>query len=583
MKKMKSALALLLAVVMLLSIGGCTNAEEEQQAFDSFLWEYFEESVTADTLTLHYTLAHPEDYGIEAPEVTWGDLDNSEEARQEEQKELEETLQELKEFRYKQLTEEQQLTYDVLLQYLETQLEFYEYYDLYEPFAYTSGLQANVPITLAEYKFYDEGDVQDYLQLLEQLPEVFAVYLEFERNKSDKGLFMAENCAEEVIRQCSDYIADPENNVLIDTFNDRIDSMEGITEAQAKAYKQANHEAVMQYVIPAYQSVIEVFEELKDTGKNELGLKYLENGEAYYCYLLKSTVGTDKTPQEIIQLLDRSIDDYMSDLYEAAMADPSGYMQYIEDYGSLYEEQDPQETIRYFETAMAERFPQIPSIEFSVTPVHKSLESSVSPAFYMIPTLDEYERNSIYINEGSDSTSALWSTLAHEGIPGHMYQNVYYLAQDPYPIRTLLNFKGYSEGWATYVEQMSFDYYDYDEAVYAVLERCNAQLSLLIYARIEIGVNYEGWTLEDTQAYLEDMGLDAETAQVIMDYVIAEPVNYQMYCVGWLEFEELRSQAQAELGEDFVELDFHKTVLDAGPCQFSILKKCVEDYIKSAG
>ena len=98
-------------------------------------------------------------------------------------------------------------------------------------------------------------------------------------------------------------------------------------------------------------------------------------------------------------------------------------------------------------------------INFTVTPVHKSLEGIVSPAFYMTPPMDDYLNNSIYINEGSE-TGATWNTYAHEGIPGHMYQFVYFLSNDPEPIRTLLNFSGYQEGWATYVEMMSFDYFD---------------------------------------------------------------------------------------------------------------------------
>ena len=583
MKRFKNTVTVILMTALMFSMTACNfgqNAENTQKAFDDFTWRVFEENVTADTITLHYTLADPQGFGIEAPEVTLGEVDFSEETMKKEQQEIKELLKEMEGFQYKQLTKEQQLTYDILKQDLQLSLEFYDFVYLYEPFAYTSGLQANIPITLSEYKFYSEQDVEDYLTILELIPDYFNDYLEFERVKSEKGLFMNENCAEEVIRQCSDMIADPENVVLIPTFESRIERVEGLSEAEKEAYIEENYHAVMEYVIPAYENTIEVFEKLKTTGENDLGLSYLENGEEYYRYLLAADVGTDKTPEEVIKMLDEALDETMSELYTVVMADYDGYMAYFDAYETLYEnnQNDPAQTIRFFEEAMGERFPELPQVEFTVTPVHESLQSSVSPAFYMLPALDRYEDNSIYINEGSGAGGALWATLAHEGIPGHMFQNVYFLSQNPEPIRKLLSFTGYDEGWATYVEMMSYDYYEFEEPIYGSLERINAELNLLISARVEIGVNYEGWTLEDTEGYLTEMGMDDSVAQELMDYVIAEPANYQMYCTGWLEFEQLRDFAESKLGDKFDEAEFHEVLLSAGPCQFNILRERVIEY-----
>ena len=558
------------------------EAIEEQEELDAWLKESFEESVVSDSITLHYTLAHPEEYGITPPETaTYGDADMSEEAIEEGRQETEDSIAEMEEFEYDLLTAEQKFTYDVLYEELQTDLTSYDCdIYLYEPFAYTSGLHSNLPITLSEYTFYDQQDVEDYLTLLELTPDYFQVCLDFEREKSERGLFMSVNSANEVIRQCSDYIKTPEKNLLIETFNSRIGDVEGLTDEQIEEYKQANYDAVMNYIIPAYENTISVFKELKNSGTNELGLVHFEGGKEYYEYLIKSKTGSDKTPEEIIELLDSSLDDVMTELTSVAMADYGGYVAYFDDYENLYADADLKETIRYFEDAFADRFPEIPEIEFSVTPVHESLEDIVSPAFYMTPPLDDYENNSIYTNLGSDGAGSLWSTLAHEGIPGHMYQFVYFLSNDPEPIRTLLNFNGYQEGWATYVEMMSFDYYeDYANDCYADIERINSELNLLVSARVEIGVNYEGWDLEATQKYLSDSGFDSSIAQDIMDYVIAEPANYQMYCLGWLEFEELRDYAETELGDKFNEQEFHKVLLDAGPCQFYLLRDKVEAYV----
>lgn len=558
------------------------EALDEQAKFDEWLSDSFEESVVSDTITLHYTLAHPEDYDITPSEVTYGDNDLSEEGAEKDKQETEESLAELEDFNYELLTSDQKFTYDILLDDIKTDIESYDYLYLYEPFSYTSGLHSNLPITLAEYTFYDQGDVDDYLKLLELTPDYFQICLDFEKAKSDKGYFMSSNSANEVIRQCSEYIATPEENLLIETFNNRIGNVDGLTDEQIESYKQLNHDAVIDYIIPTYENIITVFKSLKTTGKNSLGLAHIDEGKDYYKYLLKNKTGSDKTPEEVIELLDSKLNSNLSELQSVAMENYDGYVAYIEDYDDLYSENDPKETILYFEDAFKDRFPEIPAINFTVDPVHNSLEEIVSPAFYMTPAMDDYENNSIYINNGSDGAGSLWSTLAHEGIPGHMYQFVYFLSSDPEPLRTLLSFNGYQEGWATYTEMMSYQYYeDYANECYADLERLNSELNLLVSARVEIGVNYEGWTLEDTQNYLSESGFNPEAAKDVMDYVIAEPANYQMYVLGWLEFEELRSYAEDSLGEKFDEIEYHKVVLDAGPCQFNLLKTKVDQYINS--
>lgn len=621
--KKKSILAITLSIIMAFSIGGCgkkdstenntdntvaveTSADAtdgnattapsteapvdpsspeaiaEQEAFDQYLWESFEESVVSDTITLHYTLADPEGYGITPPEVTFGGDDISEESIAEDKKETEESLAEIEAFDYELLTYDQRFTYDILHNVLLTNLDFYNYTYLYEPFAYTSGLHSNLPITLSEYIFYSQKDVDDYLKLLELTPEYFGYYLDFERIKSEKGLFMSTNSANEVIRQCNEYIAKPEENLLIETFNDKIGDVDGLTEEQIEAYKQANYDAVMNYIIPTYENVIAVFKELKTTGKNDLGLAHFEGGTDYYKYLLANKTGTDKTPEEVIELLEKYIESTMNELTTLALTNYEAYTNYFTESEDFYQDSDPKGTILYFEDAFSERFPEIPDIDFTITPVHESLIDIVSPAFFMTPPLDAYEQNTIHTNLTSDGAGAIWGTLAHEGIPGHMYQFVYFLSSNPEPIRALLNFNGYQEGWATYVELMSYEYYDgFSEPIYADFERINSALSLLVSARVEIGVNYEGWDLNATRDYLNANGFNGEAAQDIMDYVIAEPANYQMYVLGWLEFEELRTMAMDALGDKFNEQTFHKVLLDAGPCQFFLLREKVEQYINS--
>ena len=349
-RKLKRFTAIALVVAMTFSMAGCeknrnsASAKKEQEKFDTYMQESFEESVTTDTVTLHYTLAHPENYGITPPEVTLGEFDVSEETMAEEIEEIKTEIKELEDFDSELLTDEQQLTYDIAYDVLKTNLMSYDNPYLYEPFAYTSGLQTNLPITMSEYTFYDEDDVKDYLELLNQIPDYYQQCLDFEKVKSEKGFFMSDTSADEVIRQCEEYIADPENNLLIATFNDRIGDVPGLTADQIEDYKKQNRDAVLNSVVPAYENIIDTFEALKGTGTNELGLAHFEGGKEYYEYLLKSKVGTDKTPDEIIELLDAEIESTMGELYGLAMVSADSYMGWIEDYEGFYQGLDTVDT-----------------------------------------------------------------------------------------------------------------------------------------------------------------------------------------------------------------------------------------------
>ena len=260
------------------------EAKAEQERFHTYLMDNFKESVTSDTVTLHYTVANPAHYDLDVPTATFGDAEISEDAIASDKKETEDEITELQSFDYDLLTGSQKYTYDVIKDYLDLNLESYDYTYLYEPFAYTSGLQTNMPINMSEYKFYNEGDVQDYLALLGQLSDYYGKYLDFEQTKIDKGLFMNEHSASEVVRQCEEFIATPEENLLIATFEDKVRGVEGLSEEQIQDYITQNHDTVINSVIPCYKNVINFFNAHKDDGQNDLGLAGFEHGKEYYAY-----------------------------------------------------------------------------------------------------------------------------------------------------------------------------------------------------------------------------------------------------------------------------------------------------------
>lgn len=618
-RKKRSCTAALLIFVMLLSLAGCKKntsktedtpaivvptettaapdteattedasvdltspeAIAEQERFDEYVMESFRDAISNDSMSLHYYLVHPENYDISADVATLGDaycLTDEEIAA--ERAETKEDKAEFDSFDFSLLTSKQKFDYSVYKYAVDASDAYYDYYYLQEPFAYTSGIHSNMPINYSEYTFRSADDIPMYLELLGQLPACIDNALAFEQIRIEKGLFMNRHSANEVIRQCNEFIADPEHNLLIETFNAKIEAVEGLDDETISEYKDQNYDIVMNQIIPSYEKIISFFTENKANGKNELGLCYLENGKNYYTYLLNNQTGTSRTPEQAIELLDKYMNKYMGELQTTAIAHYTEYTEFFEEYDNLYKDIDPDETLRYFEEEFKSIVPTLPRFEYNISNVHESLQDIVSPAFYMLAPIDNYKENAIRLNITEDVGNDLWSTLCHEGIPGHMYQRNYYLQTNPSPYRAIMGHMGYTEGWATYMQFMSYSLYpDYTHEVYGDLCRLNSELGLILQARIDLGVNYEGWNKTEVENYLEQSGFDKSVAEDIINYVVAEPANYQAYVIGWLEFEELRDKAQTALGDKFDEIAFHKVLLDAGPCPFSILETKVDEYI----
>lgn len=553
-------------------------ADTDNEAFHQYLTDEFIESVSEDTLTLHYSLKDPSAYGIDL-EPTLGDLDFA--SIEKTETELNEALDKLNAFDYTSLSKTQQSDYNILKTYITDNLDMLQYNMYGTGLGTVGGIQCNMPINLAEYQFYTEKDITDYLALLSQIPDYFQAVLDFEQKRIDEGLGLQDFHLDQIIDQCKSVLKNRDTNYLISTFDSRIDAFEGIDDAKKESYKEQNKEAVTKYIFPAYESMVKTVKTFYGKATIDGGLCNLPNGKTYYEKLVRHNTGTTKTMDEIISMLDNGLSDTLTKMQRAAMIDSEGFNAYFEDNAVNYGSDDPSILLDTLKLSMMQDYPEGPQTTYTIKYVQKELEDSLSPAFYMVPPIDDSIENVIYINNGSTDTSGLFTTLAHEGYPGHLYQTNYYNATNPEPIRNLLNFGGYVEGWASYVEMQSpelFLFAEHNEA-YTLMEEAMTKLNLVISSRIDVGVNYEDWTLDNVKSYLTENGLNESVANDLYEYVICEPSNYLKYCVSALEFFELQSYAQQKLANDFDMKAFNKALLDCGPCQFEYVKQSVDNYI----
>lgn len=556
--------------------GSRANADEERARFDEYLEEDFVATLESDLLTLHYTLKDPAAYGIEDVEPTFGDVQPPLLS------DYDEEIDRLEGFDRSLLTKEQQELYEMLMRFYRQERgaleQGYAYYS--EPCAPDGGVQASLPITLSEYQFYTEQDVRDYIALLGDVGRYYDDLVKYEEERARRGLFMTDDMVDQVIEDCRTFIANPEQNVLIATFETRLDALDSLDEQARADYIKQNHAAVMDTVIPAYERMMEGLEKLKGTGVNPGGLSHLEKGKGYYEYLARSLTGVDAAPDELARRIDERFGELFSRMFLLLGEDETSERLISEMEAFLEADRGtPREQIDFLHAASEGIFPDAGDISYNVLYVDPSLEDSTAPAFYMIPPADAPAENRLYINQGRDSGTILYATLAHEAYPGHMYQNNYFISTGPAMLRHLLSYMGYSEGWGTYAELYSYELAGLDDPALIELLQINNEFSLGVLARSDIGIHYQGWTVEQFAAYLDGFGFDTSDAEDFYWMIVADPGAYLPYYIGYLELIDIIDDARIQLGDQFDILAVHKAILDAGPQPFDMVRAHVQEYV----
>lgn len=572
----------------------------------------FTADISGNPLNLHYTLAYPESAGIRDYSHSLGTFDPAQLSGQKILLENRRTM--INAFPTRDLSPDNQLTQRILSLYYETQLLPARQYLLDEALSPSLGTQAQLPILLAEYTFRKEDDVRNYLKLLTSVDSYLESILSFEKLKAQNGTFMSDTTADRIISQCSTFIKNPDDNYLDSAFSEKIQSISGISEQKKAAYQKLHNQILTSQVLPAYQSLIDGLYLLKGSGKNPGGLCQFTGGKAYYEYLIKSSCGVYDTVPEIQS---RLIHQFQNDLSLAAKlmgsstatptftkdvflpiskaqtGTPSGVFSFsaglIDAASGLSftstpstAETSPEQILKNLQKQIQADFPAVPSTSYEVKYVHPDLEEHLSPAFYLTPPIDTLSPNDIYINRHANMSGLeLYTTLAHEGFPGHLYQTITFASSSPDPVRYLPAMGGYVEGWATYAESFAYTYYQPD-SMDGRLAWLNRSLNLCMMSLLDTTIHYNSWNQERCATFLSQLGITDNTIQKeIYQVIVEDPANYLKYYLGYLQFLDLQQEARELAGDSFRLHSFHQKVLSAGPCQFPVLKQWILTQYKT--
>lgn len=573
--RMLSVGIFLAAVLSIIYAAILSPAGKSTGSFSEFCTTLFREEMKSNTMNLHFTLKDPKAAGIDSYEITLGSLSGDSPHNQARQ--LKKLSEELKKYSHRSLKGKDRLTCRLLSDYISRQqnLAAYPYYD--EPLTPSGGVTSQLPVLLAEYTFRNTRDIKDYLGLLSQMDTYFLGILDYEQKKADAGLFMSDEACLKVIEGCEVFTEHPDDNFLIDTFSNRLNAMDGLTDTQKNAYLKQHSKVLSDHVIPAYSQMIKGLTLLLGRGHNNWGLCNFPEGKAYYEAVVSADTGCDD-----------SVEDLFSQIAKARREDLTFCQNLLEKNPKLASQSPKPDAALKEENAMLSRlqkeiltdFPAPPQTEVEICHVDPALSEYLAPAFYITAPIDDISHNRIYINDAKNNTDIYYfTTLAHEGYPGHLYQTICTSSYGAPEVLSLLNYPGYTEGWATYTEMQSFYYAGLDPDLASLLQH-NQAATLSLYATADIGIHYFGWEKEKNAAFWSEYGVDdTATVKRITDLILEEPGNYLKYYVGYLKFRQMREQLALE-NKSFSVSAFHEAILRTGPSPFSVLEETVRDQLK---
>lgn len=553
----------------------------DNEAFEEFTDGLFKELIVDDTLSLHTLLEHPDEYDITDYDVTLGRIDTD---SLDDTSDITQCITELTAFDRNFLSKKQTITYDYLLSYFQTRL-CYSDLDLYDTqLTPTIGIQIELPLVFSEYTFMEKKDVDEYITLLCDVDSYFANLIEYENMRASKGLTKEDSLLDDIISSCQSVIdsvnkTGSSDRLFIDDFNTRIDALTFISDDEKAEYKKLNIDAINNHVIPGYQALIDGLSTLKGTNRYTGGICSYPDGQRYYEGLLEQTLGWSKSVDEYNSLLEDYMRGYMLVMRKLVKKD-SSLIDSLSRYS--FNMTEPESIIEDLKKHITDDYPELDEAGYSIKYVSDSLRDYASPAMYFMPQIDNPDINSIYINNSGTDSSDIYPVLSHESYPGHMYQTQYFLKTNPSLIRSYIKPGGYMEGWASYVEVHSYEYNNNNNDDLNTLAKCNYALTLCLHAIGDIGVNYYGWDEARLSSYLSNWGFNStDTAHWMYTALIANPGNYCKYVLGFIGFEELKKQAQKDLGSDFSLKEFHRYILETGPVQFDILFSNLKEWEES--
>lgn len=580
---MKRKIALLLALALGLSACSAAPSQPDEppasasknESFTEYLNDYVVKVAENDYTTLHHYFEHPEKYGIDMKDVTitLGSIEPDEKTLALED-ELDKQLDTFDRF---SLDSRQQRIYDQLQYEFEQsdkeEEEKFRY--LGNVWSTMNGLPQSLISFFSEYELREEADIAPLITLIQDVPRYTKDALDYSRKQAERDTLMLDY--DETIQTCQNTLDTQADSAVRAELMVEVEQL-GLDKDTTDKYKQQINTALDEAFFPSYQTMIDGLNALKPDIQPLAGLSSLENGKEYYELLVQEATGTDDSVPEIKKNIEEElsgISAQMSLLIDEDMNNLIDFMSLHTDFSSV------DDILIYLNSHYSKQFPQLEAMEYDLQPLADDQSQEGIVAYFMLPAVDSTSKYRIRYNRrdyGDDPTAiSLYQTLAHEGIPGHMYQAQYNKQNFVYTIEYFLSNPGFSEGYATYVENQALKFLDLDPDLVDMYVY-NDLMSNYYVLLMDIAVHYENMDLDTFKSEF-DM-FDAAALEDIYAQLADNPGVFMSYYYGFYKINQLRQDAKEQLKDRFDEVDFNNALLSAGSVNFDLIKQNIDQYIQ---
>ena len=583
---MRTYILLLITVVLM---SGCTTYTPTEQLQD-LMQTYHEETLKMNPLRATYQ--GDTRYNNYLPNYLSDDVMRKHKAF------YKDILEELSNIDYKSLSEEDQLSKEILIWECEISLMGIEFPRELLPIDQMWTLQLTIGQLATGTGAQPFKTVEDYENWLSRVDD-YVVWLSSAKTRMaegiEQGVVLPKSLIRKVVPQLASITqADLEKNIF---YTPARNFPADFTEAQKEKLSKAYADMVTNKIIPAYQSLLEFMgNEYLQAGRNSSGFDAYSFGEDYYNYAIRLYTTTNMTADEIHQLGLSEVARLRSEMERIKNqvgfeGDLNAFFDHVRTRKSLMPFDDPQQVIDNFnaihdkmKAKVDALFELQPKTAFEVRRVEAFREKSAA-AHYNSGSLDGTRPGVFYVPIPNVKEYNVFSDedlFLHEAIPGHHFQISLQQENTDLPdFRKTLWYSSYGEGWALYCESLGQELGLYDDP-YQYFGMLSAEMHRAIRLVVDTGLHTKGWTREQAIAY--SLANEAEPEYAITSEIeryMSNPGQALSYKIGQLKLRELRAMAEETLGDGFDIRAFHRVVLESGCIPLALLVNKVNDWIAS--
>lgn len=500
-----------------------------------------------------------------------------------------------------QLSDKDQLNYDLLAYEIDSALHFEHFPEHLLPL----NQMDNVPSTLANFaggdgaqSFKTVADYKAYLARLNKLPLWVDQAIKNMQEGVKQGIVQPKAITLAMLPQ---FKALPSANPQASIFYTPIKNIpSSFSSAERAQLDKAYIHTISNKLTPSLQRLAYFLEtDYLKAGRDSAGYSALPNGAAWYQRRIKDNTTTNLTPEKIHNLGLQEVARIQAQFAE--LGPRLGYTGPAEELPQWVSAQDKFKsfqsdaeilaTYRQIDAQVQSKLPQL----FSLLPKGKlalQLEPELSRAtasdHYTPPSADGSHPGTFWpvVNDAKQYSRVGMVTLfLHEGQPGHHLHAALLKEIDLPKFRKFntenLNSAAFTEGWALYSETLGHELGLYESNPEAYFGHLKDELMRAVRLVVDTGLHAQGWSREEAMRYMQkNLGFNEARAKNQIERYMVLPGQALSYKIGARKILELRQRAQQALGSKFSLPKFHAIVIGDGTLPLPILEAQIDRWIE---